>query len=401
MTPPDIILIRPQHAGNVGSICRLIKNFGAGRLILVNPACEINEDARRLAMHGKDILADAKIVPALPTTYDLLIATTSQTGGAYNLPRTPLLPRQAAERLAQARGKVAIVFGPEDAGLTNEEILSCHLTLTIPASAAYPTLNLSHSAAVILYELFHEEHGARVRANFPLATENQKKTLDRLLKEIIGTHAWGTPQRAQTQERLWHNIIGRSMLTSREAQSLLGFLKKSSGNAKHAEHEEHDQHLQRQQDKKLQTKPKHINHQKRLPPGNAVHNRDAQHAHIQLIDCAAKRETTKHDHTRKRPPRLTCKRKHRKRQDKRRNTDKRGCSGKRERTIRGLKTLAFHEDTDAQVREGIPEYGCREEQDQKDNEHRGIRPEPLLEQGQRKISHLAHGARRSINLIYR
>lgn len=222
----DILLVRPQVSANIGASARVMKNFGFRELVLVDAQCEVDIDARRLAKNAQDVLEGAKMVKSIPD-YDLRIATTAQLGSEYNLRRTPLAPRELAVLIAARKGTSALLFGPEDAGLSNEEIAACDLLVTIPASTDYPTLNLSHSIAILLYELSLALHEHTER--FPLASREQRSKVDELIDEFLARTEWGTDERRETQRRLWHNLLGRSMLTGREAQVLLGFLKKLNG----------------------------------------------------------------------------------------------------------------------------------------------------------------------------
>lgn len=204
-----------------------MKNFDVDQLVLLNPRCAIDAEARKLAKHAEDLLEGTRVVHALPP-FDLLVATTARQGTDYNLPRTALTPRSLGRKLAAARGNVGILFGPEDAGLTNEELKAANVTVTIPSSSTYASLNLAQSVTVILYELFLALHNPP-SSPFTLATNEQQSKMKLLFDEVLETVQFDTPEKKETQRLLWRNITGRSMLTKREAQALLGLLKKLIG----------------------------------------------------------------------------------------------------------------------------------------------------------------------------
>jgi tRNA/rRNA methyltransferase len=153
-----VVLVRPEFAGNIGSTARAMANFAAGRLVLVAPRAATDDpQARALAAHGAPVLAAARVVPTLPDALadcTAVVGTTARAAGLYR-GQALVEPRAALAELAgRARTEpVALVLGPEDRGLTNDEAALCSRLITLPASAEYPVLNLAQAAAVCLYEL--------------------------------------------------------------------------------------------------------------------------------------------------------------------------------------------------------------------------------------------------------
>jgi TrmH family RNA methyltransferase len=230
-----VILVRPENAGNVGAVARCMANFGFDRLILLDPRCDITgTEAIGRAMHGRHVLESCTIVKRwedLPC--DTLIGTTAKLGTDYNIPRTPLTPAQLAENLAPAIGKrkpdAGLVLGPEGTGLTNEELRRCDFTVTIPATRKYPTLNVSHAAAIILHEIFQraaeETHSSHIR----LATDIEKRKILELLEDALKVVPFANEDKRDTQRLIWRRIITKAFLTKREAFALMGFLRKVPG----------------------------------------------------------------------------------------------------------------------------------------------------------------------------
>ncbi len=150
-----IILVEPAGALNVGSVARVIKNMGLDKLVLVNPHCDpLGEEARRMAVHGIDVLEKSQQVATLPEALrgcQRAIATTSR---CRTLAATLESPRAALPWLLAPQIPSALIFGPEDRGLSNEELNYAQRFVGIPANPAYPSLNLAQAVAVCAYELF-------------------------------------------------------------------------------------------------------------------------------------------------------------------------------------------------------------------------------------------------------
>ena len=158
MTPlPVVVLVEPAGPINVGSVARLCANFAIQELRLVRPRCDhLGEEARRMAVHAQPLLERALLFPDLSAA----IADCGRvvaTSGRLEPEPVPVGP--AADVLAwllagRAGGaRAALVFGREDQGLRNDELLQAGRILRIASDPAYPSLNLSHAVAVTLHGL--------------------------------------------------------------------------------------------------------------------------------------------------------------------------------------------------------------------------------------------------------
>ncbi|MCF7519592.1 MULTISPECIES: tRNA (cytosine(32)/uridine(32)-2'-O)-methyltransferase TrmJ [Pseudoalteromonas] len=156
MTLDDIriVLVNTSHSGNIGSAARAMKTMGLSNLYLVDPACEIDSHASALAAGATDVLGKAVVVDTLADA----IADCSLTIGTSARSRTlswPMVePRECGEKLvAEAEnGPVALVFGRENSGLTNEELQQCNYHVCIPANPEYSSLNLAMAVQTLCYE---------------------------------------------------------------------------------------------------------------------------------------------------------------------------------------------------------------------------------------------------------
>lgn len=215
-----VVLIRPDINGNIGAIARVMKNFDFEDLILVD-GCEINQEAHNRAKHAQDILEEAEKWERMKwDKFDLTIGTSSETGGDYNVLRNALTPKKLEEKISERKGEMGLVFGPEAKGLLNEEIEKCDLLCHIPANKEYPVFNLSHAVAIILYEL---SKGDKETA-YELADEDQTRVLMEQVKELV--HEITRDYRQDPVKFSLNNVLGRGMISRREANTLIGFFRK-------------------------------------------------------------------------------------------------------------------------------------------------------------------------------
>ncbi|ODS38529.1 MAG: hypothetical protein A7316_00965 [Candidatus Altiarchaeales archaeon WOR_SM1_86-2] len=226
----SVILVGPKYPGNIGAVARIMKNFGLMELILLNPAeREISKKARIMATHAQDVLNDAITLDsfdALKERFDFLIATTAVIGRDKNPLRTPILPEQL-ETAVDLEGKIGLVFGREDHGLSNEEIEMCDLLVTIRASSDYPTLNVSQAVAIILYEISKLERKGIGLKKFRKADKIEKGVLLEKFNDLVD--AVGLEDfRARIAKKTFKSLIGRAFISGREAFTLTGVFRRAS-----------------------------------------------------------------------------------------------------------------------------------------------------------------------------
>ncbi|KTD55645.1 methyltransferase [Legionella santicrucis] len=150
-----IILVATSHPGNIGSTARAMKTMGLKSLYLVNPKSFPDLRAQEMAAGADDLLASAIVTGSLDEALvgcQLILGTSARPRG-ISLPG--LIPSSCADLVYQQADKtqIAIVFGREHAGLTNEELLKCHYHINIPSNPEYSSLNLAQAVQIIAYEL--------------------------------------------------------------------------------------------------------------------------------------------------------------------------------------------------------------------------------------------------------
>jgi len=217
----SIVLVGPKYGGNVGAVARCAKNFGLSDLVLAGSA-PLGDEARKAAMHAQDVLAHARIVGGLEEALggmDYVVGTTSvRTISKGHYIRAAITPKELAHRLNGVDGRIALLFGREDYGLSDEELERCDVVCRIPTAQGCPVMNLSHAAAIILYEL----HGLS-ETGIEMASVHEKDLMyERVgaLLRAIKYHKHKTDNTLLMIKRL----VGRAVLTEGEYHTLMGLL---------------------------------------------------------------------------------------------------------------------------------------------------------------------------------
>ncbi len=226
-----IVLVEPSHPGNIGAVARAMKNMGLARLVLVSPRQFPHSEAIARASGADDVLESARVVTTVSEALagcGFIVATTSRPRDQYFRVADV---RDAAQRmLSEARrGPVAVLFGSERAGLTNEQLEAAHLLIRIPASDSYPSLNLAMAVQIVAYELLCAR-GVRIEsapAAAPLADPAEMERLYEHLAQVLeeidfrdrtqgGTHLMARLRRLFQRAALDRNEVNilRGILTA-------------------------------------------------------------------------------------------------------------------------------------------------------------------------------------------
>lgn len=154
-----IVLVETSHSGNIGAVARAMKNMGLGNLWLVNPASFPDETSYARSAGASDVLDRAHVVSSLDEAVADCVMVMGTSARGRKVPWLVIPPPDAAATAVQqaGSGKVALVFGRENHGLSNEELQRCHYHIHIPSNPDYSSLNLAMAVQVICYELrmFH------------------------------------------------------------------------------------------------------------------------------------------------------------------------------------------------------------------------------------------------------
>lgn len=185
-----IILNKPKYSGNIGSTARCMKNMGMRKLSVVSDRRYDNDAMQQMATHfGRDIISNIQYFQSLKEAvadFHYVVGTTARMGGKSA--RQPVgEPREIAEQLVDIskNNKVAFIFGPEDRGLTNEELKYCHALVNIPTSDKLKSLNLSHAVMICCYEIFTAHRDPLKRFTPKLATSAELEAMYDHLKDMF------------------------------------------------------------------------------------------------------------------------------------------------------------------------------------------------------------------------
>ncbi len=229
-----VVLVEPEHEGNIGSVARVMKNFNLKDLWLVKPKVALGLEASVYAVNAQEILSSAKLVSALKDALveaDLVVGTTAKVGwSTRNVLRTPIDPKLLSKQISKKRGRVSLLFGRESKGLSNRELNLCDLLVTIPTNPTYRTLNVAAAATIVFYELF----AATLESDSMRKVEADGSALHRIedyFEEICKSLEL-SPHKREITVRALRNVLQRSYVSRREASLLIGGMRRASGRLK-------------------------------------------------------------------------------------------------------------------------------------------------------------------------
>jgi len=230
--PIRIVLVETSHPGNIGAAARAMKNMALDELVLVRPRQFPHPDATARASGADDVLARARVVPNLAAAVGdcgLVLATTARERDQYF---RVLDARVAAHELVAAAAvqPVAVVFGAERSGLTNEELNTAHALLRISANPAYAALNLGMAVQIVSYEILCARSEVEPTSrddsrSEPLATAEAMERLYAHLAEVLELIDFRdrTQRGTHLMNRL-RRLLQRAQLDTNEANILRGIL---------------------------------------------------------------------------------------------------------------------------------------------------------------------------------
>lgn len=238
-----IILVEPAGERNIGSIARVMRNMGLMGLVIVNPRCDyLSQSAQIMAVHGINVLKNATIVDSLSLALEgceKAIATTSRTRG---IPTYLETPREVLSDIVKdSNSNYGIIFGPEDRGLSNEELSYAQRFVSIPSNEEYPSLNLAQAVGICAYEIYQgfidsqDERMANRRKNNNDDDKQKKEknlaTIDELtryyehLESILLQVNYLYPHTADTTMRKIKRIINSIEIEKSDLAMLRGMLR--------------------------------------------------------------------------------------------------------------------------------------------------------------------------------
>jgi len=223
-----IVLVGTTHPGNIGAVARAMKNMGLDELVLVKPHHFPHKDATARASGAGDVLASARVVGSLDEALADCVYAAGASARSRAIEWPSLAPRECAARLMaeQAGGDVAVVFGPENSGLTNEDLDRCQTLLTIPADPDFSSLNIAMAVQVITYELRLAglEAADPDEPEAPPATHEEMEHFYRHLETILTDSGFLDPENPRLLMRRLRRLFIKAEPDKNEINILRGIL---------------------------------------------------------------------------------------------------------------------------------------------------------------------------------
>ncbi|HEY5763208.1 MAG TPA: RNA methyltransferase [Rhodocyclaceae bacterium] len=231
-----VVLCRPRHPGNIGAAARAMKTMGLSRLVLVAPERYVAPDDEALARASgaDDVLLAAQVVDSLDVALQGVVCAAALTARRREVEPPRMALREASSGLiehATRGGEIALVFGGETAGLSNDEVMRCDLIVSLSTNPVYGSLNLGAAVQVLAHELRMAAAGAALadpravgERLSPLATRDEIEGLMRHLEAQMAATGFfdaGNPKRLMPKLR---RLFGRSEMERDEVNILRGFL---------------------------------------------------------------------------------------------------------------------------------------------------------------------------------
>ncbi len=224
------ILVEPQSGGNVGAAARALKNLGFDRLDLVAPTCDPRgEEARKMAVDASDVLLSARVHDGLDSALEGAgaVVGTSRRKGKQRRPNWRIDELADSLTALATAGEVAILFGRETYGLTDEELDRCTHLAHFVASDLYPSFNLAQAVLLVAYEIRLALAGAAPDAVGPLADHSSREAMYAHLEAALRATGFVQEETAGGMMRRIRRILGRASLTPGDVRVLRGIARQT------------------------------------------------------------------------------------------------------------------------------------------------------------------------------
>ncbi len=232
-----IVLKSPKFAGNVGSVARCAKNMGIARLIVVGNRDLDDEELRKMATHVSNDIVEGIVhydtLDEALSAFNWVVGTTARHGWG----RGPVIsPRQMAHRVVELsqENSVALLFGPEDTGLTNDDLRFCQTMVTIP-TAGFKSLNLSQAAMVVCYEIFVAQSEEPPGFTQKLAEANELEGMYVHLQATLAAIGFLMPENPDYWMTHVRRLFSRTTLLAREVKIIRGICRQIEWYGDHKE----------------------------------------------------------------------------------------------------------------------------------------------------------------------
>lgn len=233
----SIVLDKPKYAGNIGAVARASKNMGIHDVVVTGKGDFDHEEIRQRSTHlAADIVDQIRYFENMNEAlgdFSYIVGTTARLGKG----RGPFIsPRAAAGHIVNIsrKNKVALLFGPEDTGLANDELRLCHAVVTIPTSKEFTSLNLSHAVMILCYEIFVASFPAASAEVAPkLALSSELEGMYGQIKTLLADIGFLNPENPDYWMMHLRRFFTRAGILSREVKIVRGICRQLEWYAHH------------------------------------------------------------------------------------------------------------------------------------------------------------------------
>jgi len=220
----SIVLQRPRFPENIGAVARAMRNMGIEDLIVVDPEnCDLNRVCKMATHAALDVVERMEVCSDLTKTladFTYVVGTTARIGGQRKSLSTPA--RLASKLFSISHeNRVALLFGPEDRGLTNEDLRLCHSLLNIP-TADFSSLNLAQAVMIICYELFQYRTDKPAKFEPRFANRHELEAMYEGLKDVLVRISFINPENPDYFMNNFRHFFSRLPLRAKEVQIIRG-----------------------------------------------------------------------------------------------------------------------------------------------------------------------------------
>jgi len=223
------VLVRPQSAGNIGSAARALKNLGFSRLVLVDPACDpLDAEGLKMAVEARNVLRAAERHADLDLALEgatTVVGTSRRTGRQRKPHRS--IDELGAELARRGTGELAVVFGPEDSGLTDRDLDRCTHLVYLPSADDYPSFNLAQAVLLVAYELRRRDWPSQKADVETPADHGGREAMFRHLERALSAIGFVHAQTVEPIMRRLRRMLGRSGLTDDDVRLLRGLARQT------------------------------------------------------------------------------------------------------------------------------------------------------------------------------
>jgi tRNA/rRNA methyltransferase len=220
----SIVLLRPRYSENIGAVARAMRNMGIQQLLIVDPQNFDMSKALKLATHfASDIIEKSKFYPSLIealSPFNYVVGTTARLGGERQVVRTPLMLARKLISIS-VKNRIAILFGPEDKGLSNEDIRYCHTLVNIPTTQ-FSSLNLAQAVMILCYEIFTAGEETNEEFTPRMASRHELDGMYDQLKDILVRISYINSENPDYWLNHFRHFFNRLQLRAKEVKMIRG-----------------------------------------------------------------------------------------------------------------------------------------------------------------------------------